>query len=96
MGAEQILRQSLSKAAPRGPTLVEQWAKQDAEHRAKEARAIEDARADAKAVWLLADMMLPADVKELAQRWGMPETLVEIWRNAFITGWRAAHRKTEP
>lgn len=59
---------------------------------AAEARLIENARADAKAVWLLADQSVPADVREAAERWQMKETLIEIWRGAFIEGWRAAHR----
>ena len=55
-------------------------------------RRMSDAVADAKAVWALADMMIPVDVKEMAERWNMKETILEIWRNAFIAGWRASHR----
>jgi hypothetical protein len=50
-------------------------------------------RADAKAVWLAADHYLPDDVRESAKRWGMEQAICELWRNAFIAGWRAAHRR---
>lgn len=75
----------------KGSTMAEVWAK-DAERKAQEQRMIEDARADAMAVWALADYCLPADWDEFAKRNGMPETLREMWRNAFIVGWRAALR----
>lgn len=66
------------------------------ELRAEEERcAMRDAAADAKAVWALADMMIPVDVKEMAERWNMKETILEMWRNAFIAGWRASHRSED-
>lgn len=74
-------------------SLGEIWAQEDRARKAEEARMIENARADAKAIWLLADYYMPADTKEMAERWNMKETLAEMWRNAFIEGWRAAHRK---
>ena len=52
-----------------------------------------DARSHNKAVWLLADYSIPPDTKEAAMRWGMEQTIMEIWRNAFIAGWRAAHKE---
>lgn len=56
-------------------------------------RHLMNARADAsKALWALADYSIPPDVKETAALWGMKETLLEIWRGAFIAGWRAAHK----
>jgi hypothetical protein len=79
-------------ASPERSALLDRWARDDAERRAAEARAIADARADARAVWLLADLMIPTDVKEFAARLRVPELGAEIWRSAFITGWRMAHR----
>jgi hypothetical protein len=58
----------------------------------EESKCFQQVRADAKAVWALADYLMPADVKETAERWKMNETLQEIWRQAFIAGWRAAHK----
>lgn len=74
-------------------TLSEIWAQEKAERDAEEKRQIENARADSNAVWQLADYYLPADVREMAERWKMNETLIEMWRGAFIEGWRAAHRR---
>ena len=74
-------------------TMAEIWAAEDREQKIEEQRHIENARADAKAVWLLADFYMPADVKEMAGLWKMENTLQEMWRGAFIEGWRAAHRK---
>lgn len=75
-------------------SMAEIWAKEDAERKAAEQRMIDDARADAQAVWALADYLMPADAREFAERMGMAETLQEMWRNAFITGWRAALRRS--
>ena len=74
-------------------TLGEIWAQEYRQHKAEEALMLENARADAKAVWQLADYYMPADVKEMAGLWKMENTLQEMWRGAFIEGWRAAHRK---
>jgi Ni/Co efflux regulator RcnB len=74
-------------------TMAEIWAAEDRERKIEEQKQIENAKADAKAVWALADYYLPADVKEMADRWKMGSTLQEMWRGAFIEGWRAAHRK---
>jgi hypothetical protein len=49
-------------------------------------------RIDAKALWLLADQSIPTDIKEMAARWKMSEVVQEMWRNAFMAGWRAAHQ----
>ena len=74
-------------------SLADIWEQEERARKAKEARMLEDAHSDAKAVWALADYYLSVDVQETAERWNMKETLIEIWRNAFIEGWRAAHRK---
>lgn len=73
-------------------SMAEKWAQEDAERKAAEARMIEDAKCDAKAVWALADHLMPPDVREMAERMKMTETLQEMWRGAFIIGWRAANR----
>lgn len=76
--------------------LSRQILREQAAAQMKEARALEDARADAHGIWALAEFYLPPSVKEMAQLWGMRETLAEMWRSAFIEGWRAAHRKGKP
>ena len=97
MGIEaNLVKQALSNPAHPPTNPLQRWAQESAERQAQaeaeERRKIEDARADAKAVWALADYYMPADVKQMAERWGMQETLIEMWRGAFIEGWRAAHR----
>lgn len=74
-------------------TVGDMWALEDKQQKVEEARMVENARADSKAIWLLADYSIPADVLDLAKRLKMEEALIEIWRGAFIEGWRAAHRK---
>ena len=63
-----------------------------AQEHAAEKRRLADAKADGRAVWALADQYLPADVMETAERHKMSETMREIWRAAFIAGWRARDR----
>lgn len=60
----------------------------------QEEALVREAHQHSKAVWLLADYSIPPDVRELAKLWKMEETLIELWRGAFIEGWRAAHRKS--
>lgn len=43
-------------------------------------------------LWALADLHVPPDVREMAQRWKLEQTIVEMYRNAFINGWRARER----
>jgi len=74
-------------------TQIVQREQDEAERR--ERRMMEDAAADKNAVWALADYMLPTDVREMAARWQMNETIQEMWRAAFVAGWRAAHRRPE-
>lgn len=61
----------------------------------RQKKLIQEAHAHAQAVWLLADYSVPADIRELAKRWGMEQTIIEMWRRGFIEGWRAAHKETE-
>jgi predicted N-formylglutamate amidohydrolase len=81
------------RESARGLTVGEIWDRQDRMQKVEEARMIENARADATAIWSLADYYIPADVREMAERWGMKRALTEMWRGAFIEGRRAAHRK---
>ncbi len=76
-------------------SVMAQWERERIEQETKERRALQDAKADQRAVWALADFYLPPDVCEMAMRWKMDATLVEMWRGAFIEGWRAAHRSSE-
>jgi hypothetical protein len=65
------------------------------DRRAKECwqqRALADAKADASAVWALADFYLPPDMKEWAAEHRIPELTAHAWRTAFVAGWRAAKR----
>ena len=73
-------------------TLGEKWAQEAAEQKAAEQRMIDNAQADAKAVWVLADFYLPPDVKEFFARHKMEETGCEMWKQAFAAGWRASLR----
>lgn len=73
-------------------SMAELWAKEDAEAKSAELRMIANARADAKAVWALADYLMPADFKQLAENMKLDATMKEMWRNAFIAGWRARNR----
>lgn len=62
----------------------------DAEHdRAREAAQVAN---DGHALWALADLYMPSDVREYGARHKMPELTAEIWRSAFCAGWRAAMR----
>jgi hypothetical protein len=93
MGLEENRRFDPHYIRPDGRvSMAEVWAKEEAEQKAAEARMIENAKCDAKAVWALADYLMPADFKETAASLKMTETMQEMWRNAFIAGWRAAHR----
>lgn len=85
---------SIPQISRGSPTLTEVWAKEDAERRAEEIRRIEDARADSKAIWVLAEYSMPPDAMEFFNRHGLGAAGAEIWRQAFAAGWRAAHRRS--
>jgi hypothetical protein len=72
------------------------WADTQRAAELAERRALEDARADAAAVWALADMSIPQDIQEFGTRHGIPELAKEVWRSAFIAGWRAYARSSPP
>ena len=61
----------------------------------QERRCIEDARADHAALVALADMSVPADIRDWAKRHKMPELTAMVWRHAFILGWRSRQRAIE-
>lgn len=63
----------------------------DAEREAKE-RAAEVQYAAERGLWALADLYLPPDVREAATRWQLEQVLPEMWRQAFIQGWRASQK----
>jgi hypothetical protein len=71
------------EARERGPSVGEIWQKEEMQRKADEDRRLQDT---------LADHYLPADVKEFGERHGIPELTNEMWRGAFIAGWRAAFR----
>lgn len=73
-------------------SMTEKWALEEQQRKAEERQMVENARADAQAIWLLADYCMPADFKEMSRDMGMEATLQEVWRNAFIAGWRAQHK----
>lgn len=95
MGFEDSDRQLLARHGLEDArlTLGEIWDKERRQQKAEEQDRIDAARADAKALWHLADYSIPADVKDMAQRWDMEQALQEIWRGAFIQGWRAALKR---
>lgn len=43
-------------------------------------------------LWALADSMMPPDILEAAERWKLDHILPELWRSAFVAGWRECHR----
>lgn len=49
-------------------------------------------KTDDRATWMLADYFLPTDVKEFFERHGMLATGSEIWRTAFVTGFKVSLR----
>lgn len=54
--------------------------------------ALEHARADAAALWVLAEMNTPPDIIEFGERHKMPELAKHLWQSAFVAGWRAHHK----
>lgn len=61
----------------------------DAQSEASKRRAEIHAAAE-RGLWALADLYLPTDVREAATRWQLENVLPELWRSAFIQGWRAS------
>lgn len=63
---------------------------QSSEWKQSAADVVRGSAAGERALWALADQHIPPDVREMAHRWKMDHTLVEMYRAAFIAGWRAA------
>ena len=61
----------------------------------QQTKLIQEAHQHRKAVWLLADYSIPPDTRQMARSWCMEQVMMEMWRNAFIAGWRAAHKEVE-
>jgi len=55
-------------------------------------RRAENAAAAEMGLWALADIHMPSDVREAAQRWKLGTAMEELWRSAFIAGWREHER----
>ncbi len=55
-------------------------------------RSDDDAFANAAGLWELADLYMPPDIQEFADRHHLEHTVPEMWRSAYIQGWRAAMR----
>lgn len=49
----------------------------------------------ARGLWALADLHIPPDVREAAARWKLDAVMTEMWRAAFITGFREAVKTIE-
>lgn len=61
----------------------------DARAEAEKRQIARNAAAE-RGLWALADLYMPADIREAGERWKIPHALEEMWRAAFIAGWRAA------
>lgn len=70
----------------------ERIAKEDQAEKDRQQKMVDDAKADSRAVWMVADYFVPSDVQEFFERHGIGATGCEIWRSAFISGFRAALR----
>lgn len=73
-------------------TLFEAIKKEEEQEELRKQRLIEDAMADSKAVWMVADYFVPSDVAEFFERHKIGVVGCEIWRSAFISGFRSALR----
>ena len=71
----------------RCPTVVTEPEKSDV-------LALAAARADASALWNLADLYLPTGVRNFSALFFTPKVASGIWRSAFVAGWLAADRST--
>ena len=62
------------------------------EREKSEVQALVAARADASALWDLADLYLPTGVRNFSAFFLTPKVASGIWRSAFVAGWLAADR----
>ena len=70
------------------------WEGVDPIEQSRQRALLELMRSNQRALWLLADYELPPDVREIARVWKLEQTVCEIWRNAFIQGWRACNKES--
>ena len=70
----------------------ERFAREQAVQEAAERRALADALADQLALPVLADSLMPPDIREFGERHKIPQFSRATYINGFIDGWRAAHR----
>lgn len=73
-------------------SIADQWRADELKGQAEERRVLDDAKADASAVWALAEFYVPPDLLEWGIRHRIPEFARVVFIHAFIAGWRAAHR----
>ena len=64
------------------------------EREKSEVRALVAARSDPSAVWDLADLYLPANLRNFSALFLVPKVAAGIRRSAFVAGWLAADRST--
>jgi hypothetical protein len=62
------------------------------EREKSEVRTLVAARSDPSAVWGLADLYLPTNVRNFSALFLVPKVAAGIWRSAFLAGWLAADR----
>lgn len=77
------------------PAVFQKMSRHDDAQAAAQQRIEADRVAAEQGLWALADLYLPPDIREAAQRWKLDHSLTEIWRSAFIAGWRQAMRSAE-
>lgn len=94
MPAPDALKQAFAEHDIPWPTKEQfaQAARGDAEHKQAAEAAQEVVANESHALWALADLYIPPDIREYGARHKMPELTSEIWRAAFCAGWRAAMR----
>ena len=67
-----------------------QIGEQEAQAAREKREALQNARADAAALWALAEMSTPPDLREFGMRHKIENFAVHAWQTAFMAGWRAA------
>lgn len=57
--------------------------------------ALANAEADQIGLFALADLSMPPDIRDFGERMAMPEFGAQLWRCAFVAGFRAAIRASQ-
>jgi hypothetical protein len=68
------------------------WRDPEAERKAAQEQEAAMKAAAEHGLWALADHLMPSDVREAAERWKLDHVMTEMWRSAFIAGWREAFK----